>query len=123
MQAWPDHSLRVIAVEPAAAMSTLGRTIEQCLFAQGQDSDELGVSRPIVRWSYGLPRTDGLPHDLVVAAYTLGELPSEQARKRAVADLWACTKEVLVLVEAGTPTGSTTVRAARQQVHIRTAQL
>ena len=55
--------------------------------------------------------------DLVVAAYVLVELAGPQQRARVVADLWRHTKDVLVLVEPGTPAGSAAVRAARSQVN------
>ena len=58
----------------------------------------------------------------MVATYVLGELGDAQARAAAVAALWARTAGVLVLVEPGTPAGSTAVREARAQVSAGAAQ-
>lgn len=55
------------------------------------------------------------PHDLVSAAYVLGELP-EPARAALVARLWELATGALLLVEPGTPRGWTTIRAAREQL-------
>ena len=57
-----------------------------------------------------------------MAAYVLVEMSSPRERARTVAALWRRTKQVLVLVEPGTPAGSATVRAARTQVSSRTHQ-
>jgi ribosomal protein RSM22 (predicted rRNA methylase) len=74
---------------------------------------------PTVRWSSSLPprsRGPGRRHDLVVAAYVLGELRGAGERRRIVTDLWRHTTKYLVLVEPGTPAGSLLIRQARQQV-------
>ena len=55
-------------------------------------------------------------HDLVVASYVLTEMQSDDERQQAVDMLWRQTKDVLVLVEPGTPSGSAFVRQARSQV-------
>lgn len=58
---------------------------------------------------------DAPPHDLVSAAYVLGEL-SEPARTALVARLWERAGGALLLVEPGTPRGWATIRAAREQL-------
>jgi ribosomal protein RSM22 (predicted rRNA methylase) len=55
------------------------------------------------------------PHDLVVAAYVLGELP-EPTRGEVVDGLWARAGGVLAIVEPGTPQGFALVREARDRV-------
>ena len=51
----------------------------------------------------------------MVAAYVLVELRGSHERARVVSELWRHTKDVLVLIEPGTPAGSAAVRAARSQ--------
>ena len=55
-------------------------------------------------------------YDLVVASYVLTEMSSDAARQQAVDMLWRQAKDVLVLIEPGTPSGSAHVRHARTQV-------
>lgn len=55
------------------------------------------------------------PHDLVCAAYVIGELP-EPARPALVTRLWERATGALLLVEPGTPRGWATIRAARAQL-------
>ena len=57
-----------------------------------------------------LPR--GLVAELVIAAYALAELPLAGIPQAAEA-LWHASREVLVLVEPGTPQGFARLRAAR----------
>ncbi len=58
---------------------------------------------------------DVLAHDLVVAAYVLGEL-REPAFQALVSRLWGMTTGVLVLIEPGTMAGFARIRQAREQV-------
>jgi ribosomal protein RSM22 (predicted rRNA methylase) len=60
-----------------------------------------------------MARTD--PADLVIASYMIGEL-TDAERKTCVDDLWAKTREVLVIVEPGTPVGYARIIAARTQL-------
>lgn len=52
------------------------------------------------------------PADLVIAAYALAEIP-ETRRDALVAAAFAAARDVLVLVEPGTPDGAERIRAAR----------
>lgn len=55
---------------------------------------------------------DLAPHDLVIASYSLGELPEAQAQtllRRA----WRCASQFVVVIEPGTRRGFATVHAAR----------
>jgi ribosomal protein RSM22 (predicted rRNA methylase) len=52
------------------------------------------------------------PHDLVVVSYALGEL-GRHALEAVVRKAWACAKQFLVIMEAGTPRGFATINAAR----------
>lgn len=63
-----------------------------------------------------LQQTNRQSYDLVVASYVLTEMRSDAERQQAVDMLWRQTKDVLVLLEPGTPSGSSYVRHARTQV-------
>lgn len=65
---------------------------------------------------------DAPTHDLVTAAYVLGELP-ENARASLVTRLWERAHGALVLIEPGTPRGWATIRAAREQLRATGAAL
>jgi ribosomal protein RSM22 (predicted rRNA methylase) len=52
-------------------------------------------------------------HDLVVAAYSLGEL-DEAARGRVLAAAWTAARTALVILEPGTPAGFALIRDARR---------
>lgn len=55
------------------------------------------------------------PHDAVVAAYALNELPAA-AQLAAAQRLWMATGDVLLVIEPGTPAGFATVRAVRAAI-------
>ncbi|MEQ2214006.1 Methyltransferase-like protein 17, mitochondrial, partial [Xenoophorus captivus] len=54
--------------------------------------------------------------DLVVAAFTLSELPSVNEREEAVTTLWRKTSSYLVLVENGTKEGHQMLMEARDSL-------
>jgi ribosomal protein RSM22 (predicted rRNA methylase) len=51
----------------------------------------------------------------VVAAYALAEVPADK-QARAITALWAAARQMLVLVEPGTPAGFARLRAARDML-------
>lgn len=61
--------------------------------------------------------TDGIDGsaELVMCSYCLNEL-TESAGKTAVKRLWDCTRRLLLIVEPGTPEGSSRILAAREQL-------
>ncbi|KAI8366658.1 mitochondrial small ribosomal subunit Rsm22-domain-containing protein [Radiomyces spectabilis] len=54
--------------------------------------------------------------DLVISAFTIGDIPSAALQKSTVAQLWDQTGDLLVLVERGTPIGSANIARARQWI-------
>jgi len=62
------------------------------------------------------------PHDLVTAAYVLGEL-DERPRAALVERLWSLAAGALLIVEPGTPRGFAIVRAARARLIALGAQI
>ncbi|KAK9668434.1 hypothetical protein RND81_13G060400 [Saponaria officinalis] len=56
------------------------------------------------------------PHDLVIASYVLGEIPSLKDRIAIVRQLWGLTRDILVLIEPGTPEGSHIISQMRSHI-------
>lgn len=52
------------------------------------------------------------PHDVIVSAYALNELP-ESARADAIASLWSAARVALIVLEPGTPKGFSVCETAR----------
>jgi ribosomal protein RSM22 (predicted rRNA methylase) len=127
--AWVGHeiAMRLGAAEAAAAAAAAAAA--PAVSAGGAGALDLAYappSAPVLRWAARLPprgrgRAPPRRHDLVVAAYVLGELRSDAERARAVDDLWARAGRFLVLVEPGTPAGAARILAARARVLARRA--
>eukprot|EP00758_Cryptobia_borreli_P002265 Tbor_TRINITY_DN2902_c0_g1::TRINITY_DN2902_c0_g1_i1::g.1043::m.1043 len=82
----------ITAIEPSPGM------MEVAMVALAEDAQN-------VQWKrYLMPEdvSTEQQHDLVVVAYTLSEIATPEARKRAIRDLWKTTRGVLVLVEHAT---------------------
>jgi ribosomal protein RSM22 (predicted rRNA methylase) len=58
---------------------------------------------------------DAEPADLVVASYMIGEIDSAE-QKALAAQMWAKTRDTLLIVEPGTPAGSARIIALREQL-------
>jgi ribosomal protein RSM22 (predicted rRNA methylase) len=58
---------------------------------------------------------EAMPSDLVTAAYVLNEL-NDEARANLTIHLWSLTKDVLLIVEPGTPAGWQRILKARDQL-------
>ena len=98
-----DEVTELTCVEREPAMLRLGRSLMEA---------EPFASK--VNWINEDIRTF-CPHktyDLVIASYSLNEL-SETDRRSALEKLWACTGQLLVIVEPGTPIAFSQIRAAR----------
>lgn len=55
-------------------------------------------------------------YDLVISAFTLSELPTAQSREKTIQKLWSLTKDTLIIIDRGTPSGSAIVNSARSQI-------
>jgi ribosomal protein RSM22 (predicted rRNA methylase) len=114
---WPGACTHLVGVEPSPQMRALADTLQANCAAP---TDPGAAVPPPCRHVAALERLRGPEqqrrYDLVVAAYALGELPSRIAQQAAVRRLWAHTRDVLVIVEPGTPKAAAVVRAARQDV-------
>ncbi|KAJ4840928.1 hypothetical protein Tsubulata_001133 [Turnera subulata] len=110
-EVWPKSIEKVNIVEPSQSMQRAGRSLIQGLkdlpLIHGYDSIQaLGksISKPERK------------HDLVIASYVLGEIPSLKDRITMVRQLWDLTGDVLVLVEPGTPQGSNIISQMRSHI-------
>jgi ribosomal protein RSM22 (predicted rRNA methylase) len=92
--AWPELSL-LTALEPLGAFREIGRQLVPQAMWRSAGFDSAG------------PLT---PHDVVWASYSLGEASSWQP---VLAKAWVATRQLLVVVEPGTPRGFELVRAVR----------
>ena len=123
-QVWEQYPQRVTAIEPSDAMIKLAADLQHAQRAQQPSNSNTYT----IQWHRQL-HPSMLPtkkfkaqqigrqtYDLVVASYVLTEMQSDAARQQAVDMLWRQTKDVLVLIEPGTPSGSAHVRHARTQV-------
>lgn len=123
-QVWEQYPERVTAIEPSAAMRNLAVELQHATSKQHGPGDRLCTIQwhrhlhpsmlPVKRSK--LQQTSRQTYDLVVASYVLTEMQSDAERQQAVDMLWRQTKDVLVLLEPGTPSGSAYVRHARTQV-------
>jgi ribosomal protein RSM22 (predicted rRNA methylase) len=106
-EVWPEIE-RVTMLERDARMLALG----QRLAAHAPDAASAGA---VWRQADLLGGWEVEPHDLVVCAYVLNEVP-EDKRAAVVARLWAAARAGLVLLEPGTPAGFAVIREARRQL-------
>ncbi|KAJ8555911.1 hypothetical protein K7X08_013407 [Anisodus acutangulus] len=110
-EVWPRSLNRINLVEPSQSMQRAGQSLIKGL-----------KNLPLIQ-SYGsiqalskdVKKSDR-QHDLVIASYVLGEIPSLKDRITVVRQLWELTGDVLVLVEPGTPQGSNIISQMRSHI-------
>ncbi|KAJ8527048.1 hypothetical protein K7X08_029525 [Anisodus acutangulus] len=110
-EVWPRSLNRIKLVEPSQSMQRAGQSLIKGL-----------KNLPLIQ-SYGsiqalskdVKKSDR-QHDLVIASYVLGEIPSLKDRITVVRQLWELTGDVLVLVEPGTPQGSNIISQMRSHI-------
>lgn len=108
---WPQGVEHVNLVEPSRAMAAACRTLLQDL----ENIPLVKVHPSLSLYTRGL-RKDRRLHELVISSYALGELLTPAERITTVRQLWALTSDVLVLIEPGTPQGSSIVREMRAHI-------
>uniref|UniRef100_A0A665UBI4 Ribosome assembly protein METTL17, mitochondrial n=1 Tax=Echeneis naucrates TaxID=173247 RepID=A0A665UBI4_ECHNA len=104
---WADSLKEMVCVDSSGPMNILA---EQLL--KGDDDR----AQPLIKHVYFrqfLPVSPKVQFDLVVAAFTLSELPNVKEREEAVLTLWRKTSSYLVLVENGTKEGHHILMEAR----------
>lgn len=110
-EVWPKSLEKVNIIEPSQSMQRAGQRLIQGLkdlpLIHSYDSIQ-ALSKDISKSERG--------HDLVIASYVLGEIPSIKDRITILRQLWDQTQDVLVLVEPGTPHGSSIIAQMRSYI-------
>ncbi|XWS38190.1 hypothetical protein CRYUN_Cryun19dG0109100 [Craigia yunnanensis] len=110
-EVWPKSVEKINLVEPSQSMQRAGRSLIQGL-----------KNLPLIHSYINLQALtkeiskSEREHDLVIASYVLGEIPSLKDRITIVRQLWSLTRDVLVLVEPGTPHGSNIISQMRSHI-------
>ncbi|HEY7123899.1 MAG TPA: small ribosomal subunit Rsm22 family protein [Ktedonobacterales bacterium] len=134
---WTPRTLLDVGAGPGTAMWAAADTwpeIEQITLVEREEGmialgKRLAASSPLATLQYARwLRADlagvweAAPHDLVVAAYVLGELTEEKSAA-LLQKLWGISQGVLLIVEPGTPAGFARIRTARQDLIAAGAQV
>jgi ribosomal protein RSM22 (predicted rRNA methylase) len=85
------------------------------IFKQFTSSTSLECDVKTMRY-LSLATTDDLQSDLVVSAFAVSELQTDAIRKLTITNLWKQTRDVLVLIDRGTPIGAQMIADARQHI-------
>ncbi|KAM4727597.1 ribosome assembly protein METTL17, mitochondrial isoform 2-T2 [Anableps anableps] len=107
---WGDTLKEMVCVDSSAPMNVLAERL-----LKGDDER----AEPHIKQVYFrqfLPVSPKVQFDLVVAAFTLSELPNVNDREEAVTTLWRKTNSYLLLVENGTKEGHQMLMEARDSL-------
>ncbi|KAL5552448.1 hypothetical protein UlMin_002624 [Ulmus minor] len=110
-EVWPRSLEKVNLVEPSQSMQRAGRSLIQGL----KNLPLIHSYESIEALTKNIKKSER-KHDLVIASYVLGEIPSFKDRITIVRQLWDLTQDVLVLVEPGTPQGSSIITQMRSHI-------
>ncbi|XP_040910543.1 methyltransferase-like protein 17, mitochondrial [Toxotes jaculatrix] len=110
---WASHSCWASSLKEMVCVDSSGpmNILAERLLKGDNDSAQPHIKE--VYFRQFLPVTPKVQFDLVVAAFTLSELPIGQDREEAVFTLWRKTGSYLVLVENGTKEGHQILMEAR----------
>ncbi|XP_055007500.1 methyltransferase-like protein 17, mitochondrial [Boleophthalmus pectinirostris] len=104
---WPDSLKEMVCVDSSGPMNTLAERL-----LKGDNEKEEPHFKHVYFRQF-LPVSPKVQFDLVVAAFTLSELPKAADREDVVLTLWRKTNRYLVLVENGTKEGHQMLMEAR----------
>ncbi|KAM5571244.1 hypothetical protein ABKV19_011718 [Rosa sericea] len=110
-EVWPNSLEKVNLVEPSQSMQRAGQSL-----IQGQKNLPLIHSYGTLQSLTKNIKKSEREHDLVIASYVLGEIPSLKDRITVVRQLWDLTRDVLILIEPGTPQGSNIISQMRSHI-------
>ncbi|CBI34552.3 Methyltransferase-like protein 17, mitochondrial [Vitis vinifera] len=110
-EVWPRTLERINLVEPSKSM----QRVSQSLIQDQKNLPLIHSYDSIQALTQNISKSER-EHDLVIASYVLGEIPSLKDRITIVRQLWDLTRDVLVLVEPGTPQGSNIISQMRSHI-------
>lgn len=105
---WKDHIFEYVSVDASADMNDLSE-----LILRGGDINKPMTLRNVFYRQF-LPATSKTKYDLVLAAFSLFELPTARNRLDVVSNLWDKCDGYLVLVEHGSYAGFSLIEEARK---------
>ncbi|XP_024005568.1 uncharacterized protein LOC18009908 isoform X2 [Eutrema salsugineum] len=119
-EVWPKSAEKINIVEPSPSMQRAGRNLIQGLkdlpLIHGYTSLQ-ALSKEICKKIKDKKlKNKERKHDLVIASYVLGEIPSLKDRITVVRQLWDLTDDLLVLIEPGTPHGANIISQMRSHI-------
>jgi ribosomal protein RSM22 (predicted rRNA methylase) len=131
LERWPSFvpkSLLDLGAGPGTASWAVCAHFESCqqftpvereeeMIRVGEQLASEHSSLRLAQWRRGdlLSGLDVDPHDLVVLSYAIGELAPD-AIPAVIDKAWVAAKEVLVIIEPGTPAGFERIRKVRDQL-------
>ncbi|KAL8238878.1 hypothetical protein R6Q59_015445 [Mikania micrantha] len=110
-EVWPHSQERVNFIEPSQSMQRAGLSLMKDL----KNLPHIQSYGSIQALNQNISKSER-NHDLVIASYVLGEIPSFKDRITIVRQLWDLTQDVLVLMEPGTPHGSDIISQVRSHI-------
>ncbi|THU74529.1 hypothetical protein C4D60_Mb04t34340 [Musa balbisiana] len=110
-EVWPRSLERINLVEPSKSMQRAAQSLLQDL----KGLPVIHSYDSIQALNRNLDKHDR-KHDIVISSYALGEIPSLRDRITIVRQLWDLTRDVLVLLEPGTPHGSKIITQMRSYI-------
>ncbi|XP_039428669.1 methyltransferase-like protein 17, mitochondrial [Culex pipiens pallens] len=105
---WKEHIFEYVSIDASADMNDLAE-----LILRGGDVNKPMTLRNVFYRQF-LPATSKSKYDLVMAAFSLFELPSARNRLDIVGNLWDKCDGYLVLVEHGSYAGFSLIEEARR---------
>lgn len=88
----------IIAIEPSNEMINISQQL---------------LKNENIQYKRFLNENQKIEYDLVIGSYVLNEIELDSDRSRIIKNLWKMTKDILILIEPGTPLGFDLIREAR----------
>ncbi|XP_031555967.1 methyltransferase-like protein 17, mitochondrial [Actinia tenebrosa] len=108
---WGDSIKEYQCIDVSEPMNTLSEFL-----LRGGESYKKPLHIPHVYYKRFLPVSNKVTYDVVIASYTLSEIPHLAMRREAIKSLWAKTNDFLVLIEYGNNEGFELLLQARQMI-------